>query len=128
MLVAAAIMIAITIVWSHWCPVIKALWTSTFVLAAAAYSLIVFAIFYYLLDVKGYRKGVLFFQVIGMNSITIYMAQRIFDFRGVSAFFLSGLSNLLPESAGALLLKIGYFAISWLFLYFLYKKNVFLKV
>ena len=128
MLVAAAIMIVITLIWSRWCPVIKALWTSTFVLAAAAYSLVVFAIFYYLLDVRGCRKGVLFFQVIGLNSITIYMAQRIFDFWGVSKFFLSGLSGLLPESAGALLLRIGYFAVSWLFLYFLYKKNVFLKV
>ena len=61
MLAAAALMAVIAAVWSIWFPIIKNLWTSTFVLAAAAWSVGLFAIFYYLIDVKGWRKGVLFF-------------------------------------------------------------------
>lgn len=114
--------------WSIWFPVIKNLWTSTFVLAAASYSLAVFAIFYYIIDVKGWRKGVIFFQVVGMNSITIYLAQAFIDFQKIGNFFLSGVAELVPEVFGAVILRIGYFTAAWLMLYFMYKKNVFLKV
>ncbi len=128
MLAAAAILAVIAIVWSHWFPVIKKLWTSTFVLAAAAWSVGLFAIFYYMIDVKGWTKGTVFFKVVGMNSITIYMAQSIIGFSHASNFFFKGLSDLVPESCAQLILNIGYFTICWLFLYFLYRKKCFLKV
>lgn len=128
MLVAAALMGGTAALWSIWFPVIKMLWTSTFVLAAAAYSLGLFAIFYYCIDVRGWTKGILFLQVIGMNSITIYLAQRIFSFRPISKFFLGGLASLCPETLGVLIISIGEFAAAWYFLYFLYKHKCFLKV
>ena len=128
MLAAAAIMAVTAIVWNNWFPVNKKLWTSTFVLAAGAWSLGIFALFYYLIDVRGWRKGVLFFQVIGMNSITIYMAMRIVSFPSISNFFLGGLAGIVPENVGSLILQIGTVAAGWLFLYFLYKKKCFLKV
>lgn len=128
MLCAAVAMAVIAVVWNHWFPVNKKLWTSTFVLAAGAWSVGIFALFYYLIDVRGWRKGVLFFQVVGMNSITIYMFQRVVDVTGISKFFLGGVAGLLPEAWGSLLVQLGYFAVCWLFLYFLYRKNCFLKV
>ena len=128
LLCAAVITGVAAALWSIWFPVIKNLWTSTFVLAAASYSLAIFAIFYYLIDVKGWRKGVVFFQVVGMNSITIYLAQRFIDFQQIGDFFLGGVAGLVPEALGVVILKIGYFAAAWLMLYFMYKKNVFLKV
>ena len=86
----------------------------------------IFALFYYLIDVRGWRKGVLFFQVIGMNSITIYMAMRIVSFPSISKFFLGGLAGIVPENVGSLILQMGTVAAGWLFLYFLYKKKCFL--
>ncbi len=128
MIAAAAIMAIIAIIWSNWFPIIKKLWTSTFVLAAGAYSLGMFAIFYYLIDVKGWKKGTVFFQVVGLNSITIYMAQKVFGFWPVTDFFFKGLANIVPDNYTKLVLHIGYFIICWLFLYFLYRKKCFLKV
>ena len=63
-----------------------------------------------------------------MNSITIYLAQAFIDFQKIGDFFLSGVAELVPEVSGAVILRIGYFAAAWLMLYFMYKKNVFLKV
>ena len=128
MLAAAALMAVIAAVWSIWFPVVKSLWTSTFVLACGAWSIGLFAVFYYLIDVKGWRKGTVFFQVVGMNSITIYMAQRIIGFWPVTGFFFKGLSGIVPESCSGLVMNIGYFTVCWLFLYFLYRKKCFLKV
>lgn len=128
MLVAAAAMAVAAIVWSFWFPVVKSLWTSTFVLAAGAWSVAMFALFYYLIDVRGWRKGVLFFQVVGMNSITIYLGQAIFRIDSITDFFFGGLMGLLPENWSRLVFSLGYFAICWLLLYFLYRKKCFLKV
>ena len=128
MALAAVAMLVIGLVWSLDFPINKKLWSSTFVLVVAAYSLGLFALFYYIIDVKGWKGWTKFFEVVGLNSITIYMAQRIIPFGSINRFFLDGLAGLCPEPVGALILNIGYFMISWLFLWFLYKKKVFLKV
>jgi len=128
LLIAGVVMLVIGLVWSLDFPINKKLWSSTFVLVVGSYSVIMFAIFYWIIDVKGWDKWIPFFTVVGMNSITIYMAQRIINFRGISNFFLGGLAELSPEPLANLINAVGYFAVSWLFLYFLKKKNVFLKV
>ena len=56
------------------------------------------------------------------------MAQKIVPFRKISDFFLEGLAGMLPQTWSTLLLHTGYLAISWLFLYFLYRKKIFLKI
>ena len=109
-------------------PLNKKLWTSSYVLVAGGCSAALLALFYYLIDVRGWWRRTLFFTVIGMNSITIYVAQRLVDFRFTARFFLNGLAGALPASAGEVLLDVGYVAVCWLFLYFLHRKGVFLKV
>jgi predicted acyltransferase len=125
---AAIVLIVIGWIWSFWFPVNKKLWTSTFVLVVAGYSLIMFALFYYIIDVKGFKRWSFFFQVVGLNSITIYLAQRIINFRLITNFFTGGIVSLCPEDVGRIISATGYIAVCWLFLYFLYKKKVFLKV
>ncbi|MBQ4288122.1 MAG: DUF5009 domain-containing protein, partial [Bacteroidales bacterium] len=92
------------------------------------YSVAVFALFYWLIDVKGWKRWTPFFSIIGMNSITIYMVQRIVPFKEVTNFFFGGAAALMSPPWSAWLLAIGYFAISWLFLWFLYRRKIFLKV
>jgi len=124
----AIVFILIGWLWSYWFPINKKLWTSTFVLVLAGYSLIMFALFYYIIDVKGYKRWSFFFRVVGMNSITIYLAQRIINFRQITNFFFGGTVSLCPEDIGRLVSATGYIIVCWLFLYVLYKKNIFLKV
>ena len=128
MVVAAIILIVIGWIWSYWFPINKKLWTSTFVLVVAGYSLILFALFYYIIDVKGYHRWSFFFRVVGLNSITIYLAQRIINFRPIANFFFGGIASKCPEEVGALINATAYIAVCWFFLYILYKKNIFLKV
>jgi len=128
MLGAAAVLIAAGLLWSLSLPLNKKLWTSTFVLVVGGISIALFAIVYYIVEVKGHTKWTFFFRVIGLNSITIYMLQQIVPMREVSGFFLSGTAALLPEPWGAVLLAMGYVLVCWLLLYFLWKKKLFLKV
>ena len=128
MALAAVAFTLVGILWDLSFPINKKLWTSSFVCVVAGYSLGMFALFYWIIDVKGYKGWVLPFQVIGLNSITIYMAQRIVDFKGISAFFFGGLAAKMPEALAPVVASTGYLLVSWLFLYFLYKKRIFLKV
>ncbi|MBR1957405.1 MAG: DUF5009 domain-containing protein [Tidjanibacter sp.] len=128
MIVASVVMLALGMAWNLWQPINKMLWSSAFVLTAGAYSLAVFALFYYLIDVRGYRRWAEVLRVVGVNSITIYMLQEIVSFGGVSQFFLGGLAGVLPEGWGAVVLSLGYVVACWLVLYLLDRKKIHLKV
>ena len=128
MLGAAVVLIAVGLLWSLSLPLNKNLWTSTFVLVVGGISVALYAVVYYVVEVKGWQKWTFPFRVIGLNSITIYMLQQIVPLWDVSGFFLNGTAALLPEAWGAVLLAVGYIAVCWLLLYFLWKKKVFLKV
>ena len=106
----------------------KALWSPSFTLVAGGISFLVFAAFYWIVDVLEFRRRTFFFTVIGMNSITIYMAQRVIGFRVARDFLFGGLASLFPEAWGNVVLQLGYIAVCWLFLYFLHRKGVYLKV
>ena len=128
MFAASAVMLGVGLLWSLEFPINKMLWSSSFVLVVGAYSLAMFALFYYVIDVRGCKSWAKPFAIIGLNSITIYMAQRIFSFSSVNKFFLGGLAEMLPPLWGAVVLKAGFVALCWLFLYFLYRQKIFLKV
>ena len=128
MVAVAAVLLVVGLVWSRWFPLNKKLWSSTFVLVVAAYSLALFALFYWIIDVKGWKKWSFPLAVIGMNSITIYMAPRIIDFKYATNFFIGGLCSFMGPVWAKIVWYIGFLALEWLFLYFLYKKKIFLRV
>ncbi len=128
MFVAGVAMAVIGWLWNFVFPINKALWSSSFVCAVAGYSLIMFSIFYYIIDVRGWRKWAKFFVVIGLNSITIYMAQRFNLLDGIQHKVFDGCINLAPENLQRVVEEISWIATCWLFLYILYRKRIFLKV
>ncbi len=114
-------------VWGLFFPIIKIIWTSSYVLYAGGWSLLLLALFYWLIDVKGYKKWTIFFVVIGMNPITIYFLQSFVGFDGIAEFFLVGIS----ERAGLfkpLVLAFGALTVKWLFLWFLYRRRIFFRI
>jgi predicted acyltransferase len=125
---AAIILMLIGRLWNLTFPINKNIWTSSFVCYVGGLSLLLFSIFYLIIDVWEYKKWAFFFVVIGLNPITIYLAGRIINFRSAEKFFFGGLTELLPETWAPLINGIGITAIAWVFLYILYKKKIFLKV
>ena len=87
-----------------------------------------FALFYYIIDVCQWRRWSYFFKVIGVNSITIYMVQRIVRVSYTSEFFFGGLASKLSPEAAAVVLSAGYVAVCWLLLWFLDRKKIYLKI
>jgi predicted acyltransferase len=115
------------LVWSIWFPVIKLLWTSSYVLVAGGLSFMLMAMFYLLIDVVGWKKWAFGFIVIGMNSIAVYMATMLFDFRQIGNIFVG---SLLPRAAcwDGLIEASAAFIIVWLILFWMYRKKSFVKI
>jgi predicted acyltransferase len=128
LVIAALVLMAIGQIWNLFFPINKNLWTSSFVCWVGGLSLLLFSLFYLIIDVMNYRKWAFFFVVIGLNPITIYLTERVVNFGAANKFFFGKTAALLPENWASLVSSIGYVAIGWVFLLFLYRKKIFLKV
>lgn len=113
--------------WGIYFPVIKKIWTSSYVLVSAGYCLLLLALFYWVIDVKGYKKWAFFFIVIGINPITIYVLQWIVSFDVIAGYLVQGVAEL-AGSAKLLVLALGALTLKWMLLWFLYRRKIFLKV
>ena len=108
-------------------PIIKSIWTSTFNLLTGGISFLLLALFYLVIDVWKYQKWTFVFRVIGLNSIAIYMAVGIIHFQATSNFIFGGIASLFGNYQPIILI-LGLLIVEWFFLYFLYKKKIFIKV
>jgi predicted acyltransferase len=115
-------------IWNLDFPINKNLWTSSFVLNVGGISLLLLALFYYIIDVLGYVRWAFFFRVIGMNSILIYMSGEFINWQYTTNAFFKWLGQLIGDPFNAVALAICYVLVKWAFLYFMYRKRVFLRV
>lgn len=128
MFLCSLLLLSVGYLWGEVFPLNKNLWTSSFVCCSSGWSLFLFTLFYLLVDVAGYKRWAFPLRVIGLNSITIYMAQRFFDFAKPVHTIFGGAISLLPAELYATAYWGCYILLCWLFLYFLYKFRIFLKV
>lgn len=128
LVVAGIILLVVGLLWAQVFPINKKLWSSSFVCVVGAYSVLMFALFYYIIDVRGWKRWTLFFKVIGLNSITIYLAQKFISFSYTNGKVFGGLVNVMPENMQPFVESLGYVALCWIFLYILYRQRIFLKV
>jgi len=106
-------------------PINKKLSTTSFTVLTCGISAFLLALFYWLIDVKGFKKWSFFFVVVGMNSITIYIANSLLNFNSVAKVIAGGFNF---GTAQALMVALTVATVKWLFLYYLYRQKVFLKI
>ena len=117
--------------WGFQFPVIKKLWTSSFVLVAGGYSALLLALFYYVIDVRGHRDWCRPFVWIGMNAITLYLIEHLVELPGLAALLVGGPNSDVQAVLGrfgplvASLVAVG---IVLLLARFLYRRQIFLRV
>ncbi|HZB13043.1 MAG TPA: DUF5009 domain-containing protein, partial [Chryseolinea sp.] len=106
----------------------KHLWSSSFIMLTGGMAFLLFAVFYWIIDILKYQKWTFFFIVIGMNSLTIYLVYRFIDFGHTSALLFQGFYKDTNEKWHPVFESVGALIIVWLFLYFLYKRRIFIKI
>jgi predicted acyltransferase len=115
--------------WDARFPVIKNIWTSSFVLVAVGYSAIFLALFYLVIDVWRLRLWAQPFVWIGMNPITIYMIHNLVDIGAIANRFVGGdLKKLYLGQYGDLAVALVGMAITMGICRFLYQRKIFIRL
>jgi predicted acyltransferase len=122
--------------WNAQFPVIKKIWTSSYVLVAGGYSAILLGVFYLIVDVWQVRTWCQPFVWMGMNSITVYIASNVLGgggFRRLAARFAGGdvkdfLDAHIARGSGDMLISIVGLLLAFWFVHFLYKRKIFLRL
>jgi predicted acyltransferase len=120
------------LLWHLQFPIIKKIWTSSFVLFTASLSSLLLALFYYIIDIKNHRGWCRPFVWIGMNSITIYLIVHFVKLEDIAKCFTggeihSGLENM-HQGLGDLVTALLALCFSFLICRFLYQRKIFLRV
>jgi predicted acyltransferase len=120
--------------WDYQFPVIKKIWTSSYVLVAGGYSAMLLGGFYLVVDVWKRQTWCQPFVWIGMNSITIYMAGNILGgFERLAERLAGGdiktyLNAHVAKGFGDLLVSIVGLLLAFWLVRFLYQRKVFLRL
>ncbi len=115
--------------WNFQFPVIKKIWTSSFVLVACGYSSLLLATFHLVIESWGWRRWALPFVWIGMNPITIYMIHNLVDIGQIAQRFVGGdLNKLCFGRYGDLVVALVELAITFGICRFMYQRKIFLRL
>ena len=128
LLLAGIVGIGIGLFWGLHFPINKHLWSSSFIMLTAGMAFLILSLFYCVIDVLKFQSWTFFFQVIGMNSLTIYLAYHFIDFEHTSHALFAGLYAPVPEQFHDALEALGALVLVWSMMYFLYKKKIFIKI
>ncbi|MEQ1851262.1 MAG: heparan-alpha-glucosaminide N-acetyltransferase domain-containing protein [Chthoniobacteraceae bacterium] len=120
LLTGGAALVALGMLWSLPFPIIKKLWTSSFVLVACGWSAILLGVFHQIIEVWNRRKWAEPFTWIGLNPITIYLAANFADF--------SRLAQRITGPTPGVLHAIVATGLAVLLAWWLHRKRIYLRV
>jgi heparan-alpha-glucosaminide N-acetyltransferase len=111
-----------------WIPMIKQLCTPSFILYSLGWVLFMFIGFYWLIEVRGWRRAAFPLVVVGMNSIFIYSISELLHgwldrALGVFTFHFSFLATFAPVAQSTAVLLV-----MWYLCYWLYKQRIFIRL
>ena len=127
--------------WNVWFPINKKLWTSSFVLFAAGWSLLLLALSIWLVDVRGVKRGwwSTFLLVFGTNAIVAYVFSELLAATlgsihvaprvNLERWMYNGIHSVVPDAAFAsLLYSLGFVLVCWGAVYVLYRRRIFIRI
>jgi predicted acyltransferase len=147
LLAASVCCLALGYLWNVWLPINKKMWTSSYVLAAAGYSLLVFTIAWFAVEQLGWGKGksnwlVRPWLVFGSNAIVAYMFSELLAATldsihvggGARPESLEGFLQLhvfaqIPDRGwGAFAYSVSFAIVCFIPVLILYRKKIFVKI
>jgi predicted acyltransferase len=110
------------------CPIVKRIWTPSWALASGGVCLWLVALFYWLIDIRGWRGWAWPLVVVGMNSIAFYLAYQLLRdwIKARAATYLG--SGMFAGTFGPVWQNLIVLGVLWLWCWWLYRRQIFLRV
>ena len=107
-------------------PIIMKLWTSTYALVATGWACLFFSLFYWIIDMRGWRGWTFPFVVIGVNALAAYLLNTIIPISRITGTFTKPIAPSLG-SFGPVLTTAAVFFTGWLILLWLHRRKIYLR-
>lgn len=127
LLLIGIVAIVLSLIIGIWHPIIKKIWTSSFVIFSSGISFVLLAIFYWIVDVQGYTKWAFPFRVIGLNAIAAYVGSHVFNFSLIAKQIFFGFEQFTGAYYDAFCDLAG-FGILYFILWYMHKNKTYIKV
>ncbi len=128
LILAGLACLAVGWVWNGSFPIVKKLWTSSFVLFAGGWSFLLLAGFYQVVDGWGQQRWCQPFVWIGTNPITLYLLSSFVGYGAVAGRFLSPELRARLGTTGEVLQAAGGLLVLFLFARALHRRKLFLRL
>ncbi len=130
---AGIVLVAAGHLWALQFPIIKAIWTSSFVLVTGGYSAILLGVCHQVADVWGFNRWPTMLLWIGTNAITLYLLNDLMPFPMLAARFVGGdvsrfLDATVTQGTGAFAVNALGLTFAFAVGRFLYRRKIFIKV
>jgi len=130
---AGMVMVPAGYLWGLQFPVIKAIWTSSFVLVAGGYSAILLGVMHQVIDVWGWKAWATIFVWVGANAITLYFINGVTGFEPFALRLVGGdvsawLDRTVTPGTGLFTAHVLGLALAVVLAGFLYRRKIFLRV
>jgi len=130
---AGCLLLVAGYLWAMQFPLIKAIWTSSFVLVTAGYCAILLALMHQIVDIWQWRRWATVFVWVGANALALYFLNDIVSFWSVAARFAGGdLSSLLDRAValgtGGFVTNLVALILAVMLAGFLYRRKIFIRV
>lgn len=127
---AGVVAVAAGLAWGAVFPLNKRLWTSSFVVFAAGCALIVFALCYEAVEVRGRRAQ--WATVFGLNAVVVYVASEQLGYwmnrLGWRRALYDHVFSLAGLHVGSLLYGLAFTGVWWLACWMLWRRRIFVKI
>lgn len=113
------------------CPVVKRIWTPSWTLFSGGACFLLLAAFTWVIEIRGYRKWAYPLVVIGMNSIAAYLIAELLGDFVIRSFRINlgpGAFNFFGTGLQPLMQGMAVLFTYWLFLFWMYRRKIFLKI
>jgi heparan-alpha-glucosaminide N-acetyltransferase len=107
-------------------PIIMKLWTTSYALVVTGWASLFFAVFYWVIDVRGWRGWTFPLVVIGVNALAAYLLNTIIPISRITGTFTKPLVPALG-AFGPVLTSGAVFLVGWLILLWLYRRKIYLR-
>ena len=118
--------------WSGTCPMVKRIWTPSFAIFSAGWALLLLALFYSLIELRGgYRRWAFPFVVAGMNSIALYcmsMLMKPWIRERMKLHFGQGIFDSFGAAFTPMVEAVTVILILWLIAWWMFRRKIFLRL
>lgn len=138
---ASFLLITLALILNPILPMNKQLWTPTFVFFTGGIAMFLFIFFYWLIDLKGYKKLAFPLELFGLNALVLFFSSvlgtKVMRFIKVpyggeettlKAYLISQLDHLSGPYTASILFTILYVLLVYLFAWILYNKKILIKI